>query len=78
LSSGLIELKQIIDKYDIGYYIENHEPTHIAAVINKIFSDKKRYSVVKANTLKAKTDLCWENEEKVLISIIENHGKHRS
>lgn len=77
LSSGLIELKQIIDKYDIGYYIENHDPKHIAEVINKIFADKKRYTVVKANTLKAKTDLCWENEEKVLISIIGNHGKHR-
>ncbi len=71
LSSGLIELKQIIDRYDIGYYIENHDPVHIANVINKIFSDKKRYAIVKQNTLKAKVDLCWENEQAVLKNMID-------
>ena len=70
LSSGLIELKQIIDKYDIGYYIQNHEPKHIAKVITEIFADQVHYAIVKANTLRAKEELCWENEEKVLISII--------
>ncbi len=75
LSSGLIELRQIIDKYDIGYYIENHEPKHIADVISGIFADEARYNIVKNNTVKAREELCWENEEKVLISVIENHGK---
>lgn len=70
LSSGLIELKQIIDKYDIGYYIQNHEPKHIAEVITAIFADEVRYNTVKANTKTAKEELCWEKEEKVLISII--------
>jgi glycosyltransferase involved in cell wall biosynthesis len=70
LSSGLIELKQIIDKYDIGYYIQNHDPKHIAQVINTIFVDKHRYDTVKQNTVKAKVELCWEKEEEVLISII--------
>jgi glycosyltransferase involved in cell wall biosynthesis len=70
LSSGLIELKQIIDKYDIGYYIQNHEPKHIANVITEIFADEARYNIVKTNTLLAKQELCWENEEKVLASII--------
>ena len=72
LSSGLIELKQIIDQYDIGYYIQNHDPKHIAKVIKDIFSDKNRYDTVKYNTKKAKEDLNWEKEEKVLISIINN------
>ena len=70
LSSGLIELKQIIDKYDIGYYIQNHDPKHIAEVITGIFADETRYNIVKLNTAKAKEELCWENEEKVLIKII--------
>ena len=70
LSSGLVELRQIIDKYDIGYYIENHKPEHIATVINSIFANEKRYNTVRQNTAKAKEELCWENEEKVLISII--------
>lgn len=75
LSSGLIELKHIIDKYNIGYYIQNHNPNHIAEVINEIFANEELYNIVKANTLKTKTDLCWENEEKVLISMIKNNGK---
>ena len=70
LSSGLVELKQIIDKYDIGYYIQNHDPKHIATVIEQIFNDMDRFSVVKYNTKKAKAELNWENEEKVLINVI--------
>jgi glycosyltransferase involved in cell wall biosynthesis len=70
LSSGLIELKQIIDQYDIGYYIQNHDPKHIASVITSIFNDENRYNKVKQNTVKAKEELCWEKEEKVLIGVI--------
>ena len=70
LSSGLIELKQIIDQYDIGYYIQTHDPKHIASVVSSIFADETRYNIVKQNTAKAKEELCWENEEKVLLSVI--------
>jgi len=73
LSSGLVELKQIIDRYDIGYFIGNHDPKHIASVIESIFNDKKRYDKVKENTAKAKEELCWEKEEKVMLSRIK-HG----
>jgi len=74
LSSGLIELKQIIDKYDIGYYIQNHDPKHIASVVESIFADETRYNTVKQNTAKAKEELCWEKEEKVLISVISQQS----
>ena len=70
LSSGLVELKQLIDKYDIGYYIQNHDPIHIAEVVKSIFADEGRYNIVKQNTAKAKQELCWEKEEEVLISVI--------
>ena len=74
LSSGLVELKQIIDKYDIGYYIQNHDPKHLASVITDIFSDETRYNTVKQNTAKAKEDLCWEKEEKVLMGVINRNS----
>jgi len=70
LSSGLVELKQIIDQYDIGYYIQNHDPKHIASVVEGIFANETRYNIVKQNTVKAKKELCWEKEEKVLMGII--------
>jgi glycosyltransferase involved in cell wall biosynthesis len=72
LSSKLPELKQIIDQYDIGYYINNHNPKHIAEVIKAIFANETRYNTVKQNTAKAKAELCWENEEKVLLKIINS------
>jgi len=72
LSSGLVELKQIIDKYDVGYYIKNHDPKNIATVIKGIFADETRYKVVKQNTAKAKMELCWEKEEKALVLVINN------
>ena len=75
LSSGLVELRQIIDQYDIGYYIQNHDPKHIAQVIESIFSDETRYNIVKQNTQKAKKELCWENEEKVLMGLIKQTQK---
>jgi len=70
LSSGLIELRQLIDKYDIGYYIQNHDPIHIAEVVKSIFADEARYNIVKQNTATAKEELCWEKEEQVLMSVI--------
>jgi glycosyltransferase involved in cell wall biosynthesis len=72
LSSRLVELQQIIDQYDIGYYIENHDPKHIADTIKRIFADEERYVAVKKNTEKAKKELCWENEEKILLEVIKN------
>ncbi|MDR0834944.1 MAG: glycosyltransferase [Candidatus Symbiothrix sp.] len=70
LSSNLVEIKQIIDHYNIGYFIENHDPQHIATTIKSIFADQARYNTVKQNTHQAKKELAWENEEKTLLQII--------
>ena len=71
LSSKLVELVQIIEEYNIGYFIENHEPQHIAEVIQDVFKNDKLYQIKKKNTVKAKNELCWEIEEKVLLSVIK-------
>lgn len=75
LSSELIELRQIIEHYDVGYFIQNHQPEHIAEVIKEIFENKIIYQQKKQNTQQAKQELCWENEEKEMIKIIENSLK---
>ncbi len=74
LSTKLPELKQIIDQYNIGYYISNHDPIHIAEVITNIFSETERYNTIRQNTKIAKKELCWENEENVLLEIIKGHN----
>ncbi len=70
LSSELPELKKIINQYDIGYYINNHNPKHIAEIITNIFYNVERYNTVKQHTKNAKKELCWETEENVLLGII--------
>lgn len=70
LSSKLVELQNIITKYDVGYFIQNHEPQHIACTINEIFENQKEYQQKKANSLRAKHEQNWENEEKKIMEII--------
>lgn len=72
LSSGLIEIKNIIEDYKIGYFIQNHDPAHIAEVIKNIFAEAATYNKIKSNTVSAKKALCWEEEEKILLNIIKS------
>lgn len=72
LASDLPEIKEIIEKYDIGFFIPNHTPQAIAETVNRIFENKSRYQTVKLNTGKAGKELSWENEEIKLLNVINN------
>ena len=69
LSSGLVEIKKIIDEYAIGDCITSHEPKHIADKITAILSDDNKLQVWKKNTKIASEKLNWEIEEKELIKV---------
>ncbi len=75
LASPLPEIKNIIDQYDTGYFVPNHSPESIAETVKLIFENQSRYQTVRNNTLKARNELSWENEEKKLIELI-NSIKH--
>ncbi len=69
LATPLVELKNIIDHYEIGAFIENHDPKHIAATIKEMLLDENRMMQYKKNTIKASAELNWENEKQTLIEI---------
>lgn len=69
LSSNLVELKNIIEKYDVGVVTSSHNPQDIAAAIEKVLGDEEMYNRLKANTAKALAELNWEKEKKVLVDI---------
>ncbi len=73
LSSNLIELRNIISKYNIGTFIESHSPIEIAEKINKIIFDEKIYNEYKENLKIAVNELTWEKEKHVLINIYKNY-----
>lgn len=69
LASPLIEIRKVIEKYDIGTMIDDHKPEHIAKKVSDIFDDAKTLSVWKENLTFASEELCWEKEEQKLIKI---------
>ena len=71
LSSPLIEIKTIIERYDIGELIKDHDPEHIALSIKSMIFDHKKVEIWKENLKIAAKELCWENEEKHLINIYD-------
>jgi glycosyltransferase involved in cell wall biosynthesis len=69
LASRLVEIERLITKYNIGAFIDNHEPKHIAGKIEYIFSTPGLLEEWKGNLPKASKEVNWQNEEKVLLEI---------
>ena len=69
LASRLPEIENIVKTYNIGCFIENHNPKHIAEKINYMLNSPEQYQTWKENLQKASAELCWENEEQVLKEI---------
>ena len=75
LVSPFPEMEAIVKKYQIGKVVnEAPTPKELAKTISEIFSDDSEYDLWKQNTIKAKTELCWEEEEKKLISLFTASG----
>ncbi|UPT67313.1 MAG: glycosyltransferase [Sphingobacteriales bacterium JAD_PAG50586_3] len=73
LSSDLVELRGIIEKYDIGVVTPSHNPQDIAAAIQKVLGHPEKYNALKANTAKALTDLNWEKEKRFWLIFTHNY-----
>jgi glycosyltransferase involved in cell wall biosynthesis len=71
LVSRLVELEKIIDQYQVGDYIDNHDPAHIAARIEAISSDPAQLKTWKNNTTKVIEELNWEKEGRIVVEIFE-------
>ena len=73
IASRLTEIERIITHYNIGTFIENHEPKTIADTIKNTLNDEKKLAEWKNNLIFAAQELCWENEEEVLLKIYEKY-----
>lgn len=74
LVSPFPEMQKIVNEYEIGSVYDHKNPQALATKINEIFHLEKRYSKWKENTHQAAQELCWENEEKILIRIYSKIG----
>ena len=66
LASKIIEVEKIIKKYQIGLFINNHKPTHIANQIKYALDNKELMSEWKSNITLATKEINWEIEENTL------------
>ncbi len=71
LASRLLEQEKIIQHYEVGTFIENHQPEHIAQKITEIFDAPEDLERWKKNTCKVREELNWENESKIVIDIFK-------
>ncbi len=69
LSSDLVEIKKIITTYDIGDWIDKHDPEHIAKKISTMLREEAILKFWKKNTEIAAQQLNWEIEEQQLIAV---------
>ena len=69
LASPLAEIKKVVDFYDVGRYIDNHDPAQLGALVNQILKDKGQLKRWEDNCLKAGRELNWQKEEQKLFAI---------
>ena len=71
LASPLVEVKKVVEQYQVGVCVENHQARHIADLLNKMMNSEM-LNQWKTNSKKAALELCWENEVKILEKIYKS------
>lgn len=71
LTSNLPEMEAIVSKYNVGETIDEITPTAIAEKINQLFNNKEKLAEYAQNSLKAKEELCWKNEEQKFYAFVK-------
>lgn len=66
------EYEAINDKYGVAYLVYNTSPETIATALNNLLADDVLYHTLQQNALKAREELNWASEEKVLIAFYKN------
>ncbi|MCR5340568.1 MAG: glycosyltransferase [Saccharofermentans sp.] len=72
VASDFPEMKKIIDKYEIGLTCSSKNIRDINDCVEKMRIDTAFYDRCRKNIIKAKEELCWENEKQVLIKAYRN------
>jgi glycosyltransferase involved in cell wall biosynthesis len=73
LISPLIEMKAIVEKYNIGEMITSHDPVYLAGKMDDMLNNKEKLALYRENLKKAASELCWENEQQELIGIFRDY-----
>jgi glycosyltransferase involved in cell wall biosynthesis len=67
LVSDFPEMSKIVNGYGVGKTTLEQDSEKLADIIKEMLGNANQYAVWKTNLKKAAEELCWENEEKILI-----------
>jgi glycosyltransferase involved in cell wall biosynthesis len=69
--SDLPEMRALVEKYGNGVVLSDRNPDTLAKEIKQLIHDEERLQLYASNSDKAATDLCWENEQAILLSLYQ-------
>ena len=68
LVSNLPEMKKIVEEYKVGEVLHSHQPHIIAETLKSMLFDVAKRKEYYVHLAKAKQELTWENEQKILLN----------
>jgi glycosyltransferase involved in cell wall biosynthesis len=74
LASPLVEVKKIVEEFQVGEIIVSHEPREIAKHIEKMISNPERLNEYQRNCRIAAGELNWEKEKQILIKLLQKYA----
>jgi len=75
LCSDLPEMKNLVNQYQLGEIIENHDAQHIANKINGMLKDKTKMKFWQQNANLAAKQLNWESEKHTIVDLINDNDR---
>lgn len=72
LASDLVEVRKIVDSYEIGECVDSHDPQKLADRIRFLKENKDLLAKFKANTLRLNAELNWETEFTPVLEKVKN------
>ena len=75
LATDLYEVKNIIEKYDVGLITSSCDPQILAGKMIDMMSDTARFARWKKNLKLAAAELCWEKEQQKFLALFSDVRK---
>jgi glycosyltransferase involved in cell wall biosynthesis len=73
LATPLVEVKKIVEQYNVGCFIDSHDPVHIAEKMKQMLNDEEARKKWRINLKRAAEELTWENEKRTLIELYQQY-----
>jgi glycosyltransferase involved in cell wall biosynthesis len=70
LVSDLPQMKEIIDKYEVGFALNSDKKDELVSALNKLSIDAELHNKLKQNCKKASEELNWEKEVTLLLKTL--------